>query len=85
MNFFVVAKQQRFRVKRKEGREVAYLFREKPICKVFKEEFATRGGAEVFRDMLAKAQAFRHRLEIPGRTLYQVVPAATVLHGGDDE
>lgn len=44
MNFVVVATQQRYRVKKHCGEPVAFIFREKPVCKVFKEQFATRGG-----------------------------------------
>jgi hypothetical protein len=44
MNFVVVATQQRYRVKKRCGEPIVFIFREKPVCKVFKEQFATRGG-----------------------------------------
>lgn len=44
MNFVVVATQKRYRVKKHRGEPIAFIFREKPVCKIFKEQFATRGG-----------------------------------------
>lgn len=78
MTFFVVATQQRYRIKRRNGQQVTFMFREKPVSKAFKESFATRAGAEVFRELLEQAHIFSHPREIPGRTRYAVVPAEHV-------
>lgn len=76
MNFVVVATQQRYRVKKRCGEPVAFIFREKPVCKVFKEQFATRGGAEAFKEIIERQHLFKHPREIPGRTKYAVLPVA---------
>ena len=79
MSYFVVATQQRYRIKKKGGEVVAFMFREKPVTKVFKESFATRGGAESFRELVEKARMFEHPRSIPGRTHYIVQPAGWTL------
>lgn len=80
MNFFVVQESHRFRVRRKHGAEFAYMFRPNPIVKVIREEFATRGGAEVFCEMLKKAQPFKSQYDIPGKTTFKVVPASELAY-----
>ena len=73
MSFFVVAEQRRYRVSTRNGEEFAFLFRKKPARRIFKEEFATRGGGETFCELVERAQIFRNRREIPGSTRYFVV------------
>lgn len=79
MNFFVVQKSMRFRVVRKDGQEFAYIFRSKPIAKVIREEFSTRGGAETFAQLLDKYRPTQHPRDIPGRTMFEVVAASDLV------
>lgn len=79
MNFFVVQESRRFRVRYKHGQEFAYMFKPNPIVKIIREEFATQGGAEVFCEMLKKAQPLRDKHDIPGKTEFRVVPASELV------
>lgn len=75
MSFFVMAEQRRFRIRYRDREEFFFAFAKHPARRVFKEQFATRGGADIFRDMVERAQVFKSRREIPGSTRYVVVSA----------
>lgn len=44
MSFFVMAQQRRFRIRYRNCEPFFYAFVKRPARRVFKEEFATRGG-----------------------------------------
>lgn len=75
MSFFVMAQQRRFRVRYKNGEPFFFAFAKRPARRVFKEEFATRGGAETFREMVERARTFESAKAIPGSTRYEVITA----------
>ncbi len=75
MSFFVMAEQRRYRIRYRGREEFFFVFAKRPARRVFKERFATRGGADTFRDMVERAQVFKSRREIPGSTRYVVISA----------
>lgn len=54
MSFFVMAEQRRYRIRYRGREEFFFAFAKRPARRVFKEQFATRGGGG--------------RLSRPGRT-----------------
>lgn len=44
MSFFVMAQQRRFRIRYRDREPFFFAFAKRPARRVFKEEFATRGG-----------------------------------------
>lgn len=78
MSFVVVMRQERWRRKTRRGEHVACMFPNKAVRRVFKEEFATQGGAETFRDLVAKQLSFAHERLIPGSLRLFVMPIHNV-------
>lgn len=75
MSFFVMVQQRRFRIRYRNGEPFFYAFAKRPTRRVFKEEFATGEGAEIFSGMAERARIFTSPREIPGTTRYDVITA----------
>ena len=48
MSFFVMAEQRRYRIRYRGREEFFFAFAKRPARRVFKEQFATRGGRASF-------------------------------------